>query len=80
MTGQNPLIPSALDVAWSAITVVAVCLAIVALITLIRNSRSLTSVQALWWAAIVLLLPILGPTAWLLIGRTSARGRASGVS
>lgn len=66
---HNPLIPVGYDIVWSIVTVLVVALTIVALVTLARSARRLTATQALIWTAVVLLAPILGPIAWLTIGR-----------
>jgi hypothetical protein len=66
---HNPLIPVGYDVVWSLITVVVIALAIVALITLARAAKHLSGRQALGWTAFALLVPVLGPIAWLAVGR-----------
>ncbi|MBW9119071.1 PLDc_N domain-containing protein [Microbacterium trichothecenolyticum] len=71
---HNPLIPAAYDVAWSAIAAVVIALVVVALVSLARSAKSLTPVQTLIWALIVLFVPVLGSVAWLAVGRrTTAR-------
>ncbi len=68
---MNPLIPAGYDIAWSAITVLVIALAIVALISLARAARRLTATQGLLWTLVVLLVPVVGPVAWLAVGRRS---------
>lgn len=65
----NPLLPSGYDVVWSLVAVIVVALAVVALVSLTRAGRGFTSVQALAWVLVVLFIPVLGPVAWLAVGR-----------
>lgn len=65
----NPLMPAGYDIAWTAVTVLVVALTVVALVALARSAKQLTSTQALLWTLIVLLVPVIGPAAWLFIGR-----------
>ena len=74
MDAHNPLIPAGYDVVWSVVAVLIFTLTVIALITLARASKRLTVTQALVWAAIVLLVPVLGAVAWLAVGR---RARAA---
>lgn len=66
---QNPLIPAGYDIVWSLVAVLVIALTIAALVTIARSARRLTATQALIWTVIVLLVPLLGPVAWLTIGR-----------
>lgn len=76
MTAEhNPLLPAGYDVAWSAVTVLVIALTLVALVTLARSAGRLTPPQGLLWAALVLLVPLLGPIAWLSIGRRATAAR-----
>lgn len=65
----NPLFPAGYDVVWSVVAVVIIGLAIVAIVSLSRVARRLTAVQALIWVLVVLFVPVLGPVAWLAVGR-----------
>jgi hypothetical protein len=67
----NPLVPAAYDVTWTAITGAILLLLVIALISLARVAKSLTPTQALTWVLVAILLPVLGPFAWLAIGRRS---------
>ncbi len=69
----NPLFPTGYDVVWSVIAVVVLGLSIVALVSLSRAARRLTSFQALIWVLVVLFVPVLGPLAWLAVGRRAHR-------
>lgn len=66
---HNPLIPAGYDIAGSVITVLVIALTILALVSLARAAKRLTPAQGLMWAALVLLIPLLGPLAWLAVGR-----------
>ncbi|HAS33432.1 PLD nuclease N-terminal domain-containing protein [Microbacterium sp. UBA3394] len=66
---HNPLIPVGYDIVWSIVTVLVIALTIAALVMLARSARRLTATQALIWTLVVLLVPFLGPVAWLTIGR-----------
>ncbi len=65
----NPLVPSAYDVVWGAVMLVLFVLAIAALISLARSRSSLTATQTLAWVLLILLIPLLGASAWLVAGR-----------
>tara|TARA_R110002020_G_scaffold203551_6_gene407327 strand:+ start:2950 stop:3192 length:243 start_codon:yes stop_codon:yes gene_type:complete len=72
MDEQNPLIPAGYDIAWSIVTVAAIVLIVVALISLARSAQRLTSLQALIWVLVVLFVPVLGSIAWMAVGRRTA--------
>jgi len=67
----DPLLPAAFDLVWSSVVVLVLALIIVALISLARNARQLTSTQALVWTIVVIFVPVIGPIAWFSIGRRS---------
>lgn len=71
---RNPLIPVASDVAWSVCVLLAATLAVVALVSLVRTATRLSAAESLGWTALVVLIPVIGPVAWLAIGRRSSRG------
>ncbi|MBY6061943.1 PLDc N-terminal domain-containing protein [Microbacterium esteraromaticum] len=71
MTSSNPLIPVGYDIVWTALAIAVVVLAVVALVSLARSAKRLSAPQALIWVLIVLLVPVLGPIAWLAVGRRS---------
>jgi hypothetical protein len=68
----NPVIPVWFDLIWSTVAAIAIVLAIGALITLARNARRLSPNLALIWTLVILLVPVLGPVSWLMIGRRAA--------
>ncbi|WP_188438108.1 PLD nuclease N-terminal domain-containing protein [Microbacterium murale] len=67
----NPLLPAWYDVAWSAMVVVILVLLVVCLISIARTAKSLSSFQSLAWTLVAIFVPIVGPLAWLFIGRRS---------
>lgn len=67
----NPLLPAWYDVVWSATAVAMFVLLVIALISLSRSAKSLSSLQTLVWTLVALFAPIAGPLAWLFIGRRS---------
>lgn len=70
---QNPLIPAGYDIAWAVISILALALVVLALLSLARAAKNLTALQGLAWTLIVLFVPIVGPTAWLAIGRQAKK-------
>lgn len=67
----NPLLPAWYDVVWSMTTVAVLVVLVIALISLSRAAKSLSSAQALVWTVVALFVPVLGPLAWLFIGKRS---------
>ena len=49
-----------------------------ALVSLARTARNLTPTPSLAWTLVAILIPVLGPLAWLFIGRRSADPRSAG--
>nr|WP_277985775.1 PLDc N-terminal domain-containing protein [Microbacterium protaetiae] len=54
-------------------TVLAVGLAVLALALLAKAGRRLTTMQALGWVVVILLVPIVGPLLWLLVNHKPVR-------
>ena len=75
MDAVNPLVPATSDLVWSGGAVVALGLAIWGLVSLSRAAGSASSLAVALWAALILLVPVLGPVAWLTAGRRSAVSR-----
>lgn len=67
----NPLLPAGYDIAWTVVSVLVIALLIVALVSMARTAKRLTSTQALIWALVTIFVPVVGPLAWLAIGRRS---------
>ncbi len=72
MDTSNPVIPAAYDIVWTVVMVVYLAFVIVALVSLSRTAPRLSSWLALAWAALVVMVPVLGALAWLTIGRRAA--------
>lgn len=67
----NPLIPAWYDIVWSGAAALLLALMIVALVSIARSAKQLTSRQALGWTLLAILLPVVGPLSWFAIGRRS---------
>lgn len=80
LASPNPLVPAAYDLAWSGVALVVLALLVVALVSLARSAKGLTSGQALVWTLVAIFVPVLGPLAWLFIGRPSARRAPAAVT
>ena len=72
----NPLLPATYDIVWSVVTALMLVLLIVALVSLARTAKRLPSAHALVWTLIAIFVPIVGPLAWLFVGRRSAAASA----
>jgi len=68
----NPLVPATYDIVWAVVTVAAFTLMLIALVSIARASKRLTSVIALSWTLVALFVPVVGPVAWLAIGRRAS--------
>ncbi|KTR96678.1 hypothetical protein NS220_00830 [Microbacterium testaceum] len=75
MDAVNPLIPTAYDLVWSGLAVVAFGLAVWGIVSLSRSARRLSSTVVLIWALVILLVPVLGPVSWLFAGRRAGVAR-----
>ena len=71
---MNPLLPAWYDLLWSGITVALLALTVVAFVSFFRTPLD-SRLQALGWALLILLVPVVGPTAWFALGRPAARAR-----
>jgi len=67
----NPIIPTGYDIAWTMVSLLVIALVVVALVSMARTAKRLTSTQALVWALVTIFVPVVGPLAWLSIGRRS---------
>ncbi|MGP6172467.1 PLD nuclease N-terminal domain-containing protein [Microbacterium sp. A196] len=71
-TVNNPLLPAAYDITWSVAVVAVLLLMVIALISIARTAKRITSPQALIWTLVAIFVPLVGPLSWLFIGRRSA--------
>ena len=67
----NPLLPTGYDITWTAVSILLVALVLVALVSIAQTAKRLTSTQALIWTLVTIFVPVVGPIAWLSIGRRS---------
>ncbi|MBO1901010.1 PLDc_N domain-containing protein [Leucobacter weissii] len=65
----DPLAPTAYDVSFTIFAAIAAVLLVVALVSIARHAQRLTAWQAILWVLLALVIPVLGPLAWLFIGR-----------
>lgn len=65
---MNPLVPTSSDAILALVALASVALAVFALVSLGR-SRTVSGVQALAWAAVILLVPALGAVGWFVVGK-----------
>ena len=73
----NPLIPDIYNVIWVATPILFIALMVVALVSFSRTAhRSMT--ELFLWLAVILLAPVLGSIAWLLV-KSSRRKSPSAV-
>ena len=70
---ENPLIPAEYDIAWTIFLVAFAVLVIAALISIGRVAGRLGPGITVVWALMVLALPLVGPIAWFVAGRRSAK-------
>ncbi|MBG6054758.1 hypothetical protein IWX81_001148 [Salinibacterium sp. CAN_S4] len=68
----NPILPVGFDIAWATVSVLLIALHVIALVSVARTASRLTSTQALIWTLVTIFVPVVGPAAWLAIGRRSA--------
>ncbi len=75
MDQTNPTIPATYDVVWSIAMLATFVLMAIAIVVLVRSWRRMPPILAIAWLVIVVMVPLLGPIAWLGLGRPSL-GRA----
>jgi len=64
--------PAGYDIAWSVVSVLVLALMILAVVSLARSAKRLNAARGLTWTLLVLFVPVIGPLAWLSIGRRAA--------
>jgi hypothetical protein len=65
----NPLLPTAYDVVWTVAVVAIIALLVIALVSVARTAKRLSSIHSLVWTLLIIFVPVVGPLAWLFIGR-----------
>ncbi|MFK0402924.1 PLD nuclease N-terminal domain-containing protein [Microbacterium sp. NPDC090225] len=69
----NPLVPAAYDIVFSLVWLVVCAYAVVALVSAVRDRRT-DGIRFLLWFLIIVLLPVIGPTAWFVIRPREGEG------
>jgi heme/copper-type cytochrome/quinol oxidase subunit 2 len=62
----NPLIPTAYDVVFSSVWVAVCAYTVIAVVSALRDRR-VTGIRFLLWFLVIVLLPVIGPTAWFVL-------------
>lgn len=70
---ENPPVSTAFDIASGVIFVGSLVLLVLAAISFFRVAKDLSGKQALLWMLLILILPVIGPLVWLIVGRRRAR-------
>lgn len=65
---ENPLFPPEYDWAWNALIFLVTALMLAALVD-VMSLRKATLLKAAEWVALIVVLPIVGPTIWFVYGR-----------
>lgn len=74
----NPLVPTAFDVAVIVVWLIVVAYTVVAFVSAVRDRR-VVGIRFLLWFLVIVMLPIVGPTAWFVLRqRADDRERGHG--
>ncbi len=68
LPAENPLFPPEYDWAWNALIFLVTALMLAALFD-VMSLRKATLLKAAEWVALIVVLPIVGPTIWFVYGR-----------
>ncbi len=68
LPAENPLFPPEYDWAWNALIFLVTALMLAALLD-VMSLRKATLLKAAEWVALIVVLPIVGPTIWFVYGR-----------
>ncbi|WAB81319.1 PLDc N-terminal domain-containing protein [Microcella daejeonensis] len=69
----NPMLPAGYDLLLTLVPIMMIALIAASLVSIARHSDGLSPLATAVWSAVVLLAPLLGPAAWVLIGRAQVR-------
>ncbi len=72
----NPLLPAALDIAWSGVALAAGVLTLIALVALALRSPGMRFGTVIAWLAVVLLVPFIGAVCLLVYAFRTRRPKA----
>lgn len=70
---MNPLLPTAVDVGWEMLTTIVLIVTSLAVISWGRYLTQVRDRRMWWWLAAIVLLPAIGPVAWLASTRRLRR-------
>lgn len=70
----DPLIPAAYSILWWVIPILQLGLLVAALVTIVKTPF-LSRGERVAWSIVSIVIPVLGPLAWLVSGLTDARKR-----
>jgi len=70
---NNPLLPSALDIAWGVVALVVLVLTVVALVQIVRRRRALGAQSAIVFVLLVLVFPVIGAISWFVVNSVALR-------
>jgi len=71
---MSPLIPTFFDIVMTVLTMLALAYSVVAFVSLIRT-RNVIAERFVIWFLIILMVPVLGATAWFAYGRRAEAAR-----
>ena len=72
---HNPVIPQQYDISWTIALVAVLALMAAAVVSVVRNSARMSLPATVVWIVGVVVLPVLGPLVWFLVGRRDLRRR-----
>lgn len=71
---HNPTVPLSFDIQATLIMLAYALLTIAALVSIFRTRHDRVG-SNLWWSALIIVLPLIGPAAWFLLGAPPLRRR-----
>lgn len=72
---HNPTLPLSFDIQATLVMFTVAALTVAALISIFRIRHDRAG-SKFWWSAFVIVLPLIGPAAWFLLGAPPLRRRA----
>jgi len=69
-------VPPLYDLVWSIVPLVLLVAVVASLISLIRNGRTLSPRDLVFWAIFIVVIPVVGAIAWFALGRPALRKKA----
>lgn len=73
----NPQMPVGFELAWAIVVAVYLVVVAVAVTSLWRSRDRLSPTSLVLWALAIVVLPLTGGVAWLLVGRQMTRRRVA---